>query len=166
MNMDTEQLSQLRRYAWGYFSVHADQLLKTFNFYAVLSTAIVAGILAIAKDATNPAVAAPLAFLLSFLSFIFWKLDQRNRQLIKHGENALKHLEREIEPSTDPSAPHILQIFRYEENATNALSRFPKTWWLTRAHFSYSTCFNSVFFVFGFGGAIVGCVLLLWKVFV
>jgi hypothetical protein len=29
-----------------------------------------------------------------------------------------------------------------------------------RAHLSYSTCFNMVFSLFGFGGAIVGCVLL------
>ncbi len=106
--MDAEQLSQLRQYAWSYFSVHADQRLKTFNFYAVLSTAMVAGILAIAKEAKNPAVAAPLAFLLAFLSFIFWKLDQRNRQLVKHGENALKHLEEQISPSADPASPDVL----------------------------------------------------------
>ena len=157
--MQPDQLIQLRQYAWNYFSLHADQRLKTFNFYAVLSTAIVAGILAIAKEAKNPAVAAPLAFLLAFLSFVFWKLDKRNRQLIKHGENALKHLEGEIGPTGESASPHILQLFRYEEEATKFLPRLAKTW-PTRAHFSYSTCFNAVFLLFGLGGMVLGGVLL------
>lgn len=157
--MEPDQLSQFRQYAWNYFSVHADQRLKTFNFYAVLSSAIVAGTLAIAKDAKNPAIAAPLAFLLAFLSFIFWKLDQRNRQLIKQGENALKYLEATSGPVGEAGAPHVVQLFTHEEHMTRGLVRFPRAL-PTRAHFSYSTCFNAVFFVFGFGGLLVAAVLL------
>jgi hypothetical protein len=171
--MDAEHLIQLRQYAWNYFSVHADQRLKTFNFYLVLCTAIVAGILVTAKDATNSIGAASLALLISPLSFIFWKLDQRNHHLVTIGETALKYLEGEI-GLADPSSPDILQPFRYEEKTTNALPhlRFTRhrcaepstnTWSPCRAHFSYSNCFNAVFFAFGFGGAIL-CSILLWRI--
>ena len=91
--MDNEELKDYREYAWKYFSLHADQRLKTFHFFVVLSAIISGAILTITKDVTNVSYAAPMAYLLSFLAFIFWKLDQRNSELIKHGENALKAIE-------------------------------------------------------------------------
>lgn len=88
--MDNELQKELREYAWNYFSLHAEQRLKTFHFFVILSTVITGAVLTIIKDFKNVEYAAPLAFLLPIFSFVFWKLDLRNKELIKHGENALK----------------------------------------------------------------------------
>jgi hypothetical protein len=155
--MDREEISEWREYAWKYFSLHAEQRLKTFHFFVVLSTVISGAILTIIKDMSNAAYAAPMCYLLSFLAFIFWKLDQRNRELIKHGESALQSLEKDTMASVpEPASVHL---FVSEEGKTNAKKRFPKAP-LMSAHFSYTNCFNWVFFVFGVGGFFLGCFLL------
>ena len=65
-------------------------------FYLVLITFASGGMLTIIKDGTYPWVIAVIAFLLIFLSGIFWKLDCRNKQLVRStGEAALKRLEQE-----------------------------------------------------------------------
>lgn len=159
--VNTDPLTKLRDYTWGYFSLHADQRLKTFNFFVVLCVALTAGILAIVREAKDPAVASPLAFLMTFLSFVFWKLDQRCRQLIQHAETALKFIEDKAYLPESDIAPHPLKLVTGEEEITNGLKRFPAgTLNIFSAHFSYQTCFEWVFFVLGVGGAIVGCVLL------
>ncbi len=43
--MDEELRKELRTHAWAYFDRHAEQRLKTFNFYLILCGAIVAGVL-------------------------------------------------------------------------------------------------------------------------
>lgn len=157
--MDKDLQKELRDYAWKYFSLHAEQRLKTFHFFVILSTVITGGILTIAKDVSNVGYAAPLAYLLSILAFVFWKLDLRNKELIKHGENALKTLEGLLNISNQNTEPHKLQLFVHEEWKTNKKIMFPKTP-LLKAHLSYSDCFNIVFFSFGAGGFVLGCVLV------
>ncbi len=51
--MDDKQHAMLRDYAWKYFSMHADQRLKTFNFHVTLSTLIAGAFVAFLKDATR-----------------------------------------------------------------------------------------------------------------
>lgn len=152
-----EEIKEYRDYAWKYFSIHADQRLKTFHFFVVLSAIISGAIITITKDVTNIAYAAPMSYLLSFLAFIFWKLDQRNRELIKNGENVLKAIERKY--TEDDRSMSELQLFLVEEEKTNNKSLFPSVP-LLDAHFSYSNCFNLVFFVFGVGSFVIGTILL------
>src|SRR5438128_12537956 len=72
--MREKDRSEAREYAWRYFSLHADQRLKTFNFYLILVTVILSGVLAFVKDAKVPLLAAiPVILLLPLLSFVFYK---------------------------------------------------------------------------------------------
>jgi hypothetical protein len=73
--MEQELRKELRQYAWAYFDRHAEQRLKIFNFYLILCGAIVGLFSFTGRD--NLPNAWPLPFLLSFVSFIFWKLDVR-----------------------------------------------------------------------------------------
>lgn len=157
--MDKDSQNELRDYAWKYFSLHAEQRLKTFHFFVILSTVITGGILTIAKDIINVGYAAPLAYLLSILTFVFYKLDLRNKELIKHGENALKTLEEILNIPNTNTEPHILKLFINEEWKTNKKTRFPKAS-LLKSHLSYSDCFNIVFFSFGVGSFVLGCVFV------
>lgn len=157
--MDKEDLKEYREYAWKYFSLHAEQRLKTFHFFVVLSAVIIGAILTIIKDSHNVSYAALMAYLLSFLAFIvFWKLDQRNKELVKHGESALKEIEGHVK-LTDGSMNSV-HLFSSEEEKTARKKRFPRAPAM-QAHFSYTNCFNWVFLVFGIGGFVLGTLLLI-----
>ena len=84
----------LRRQAWDYFALHAQQRLTTVNFYLVMATALTAGAVASFDESFRfPGLRLPTGLLLSLLSFAFWRLDFRNRELIKAAEAALRSFE-------------------------------------------------------------------------
>lgn len=144
--MNQENRTQMREYAWKYFSLHSDQRLKTFNFYLLLVTVILGGLLAFLRDAKTPVLAAPAGFLLTLLSLIFWKLDRRNRELIVHSEAMLKQIEADI---PDDDAPAGCRLFTNEEQKTNQVRQDrrvgwnPVTWF--SGHYTYSDCLRAMF---------------------
>jgi len=130
----------LRKQAWDYFQLHAAQRLTTFNFYLVACSAIAAGeVASFHKDFNFPALRIVLGCLLIVLSFVFWRLDERNRLLIKNAEAALKFFEEQ-----DAKDPAVTHLFRMEERVTDSKGLF---------HLSYAMCFRIVFVVFGLLGA-------------
>ena len=161
IKMDKEELKEYREYAWKYFSLHAEQRLKTFHFFIVLSAIISGAILTIYKDIDNVSYVAPMLYLLSFLTFIFWKLDQRNKELIKRGESALKAIENNIELTDDKMK--TVCLFSSEATKTATKKRFPNVS-IFKAHFSYTNCFNWVFFAFGMGSFVFGTLLLIFDI--
>jgi hypothetical protein len=158
--MDEDIKKEMRDHAWSYFVLHAEQRLKTFHFYLILATLIAGGVVTLAKSEENCFKgAAAISLLLPFLSFIFWKLDQRNKQLVKHAEEALKLIESESKLNDTGKEPHRLKLFLHENYFTSKRPRLPY-WPPWQAHFSYSTCFNAVFLVFGVFGFVGGIILL------
>ena len=110
-------------HAWSYFQLHATQRITVFNYFVVFSGVLATG-LATAVQA-NPRLAAVgivLGLLLSLLSFLFWKLDQRASFLIKHAEELIKTLE----PTTAP-------LFK-EEVAKTEHARKTKGLWTICIH--------------------------------
>jgi hypothetical protein len=82
-------------YAWKWFSFHADQRLKMFNYMLVVFGIFAAGIVnALDKHIPNKA-AAILCLFAALLAVVFARLDRRNRDLVWLGEDVLMHLERE-----------------------------------------------------------------------
>jgi hypothetical protein len=166
--MDSASIKKIRDYTWKYFALHADQRIKTFNFYILLTTFAVGGMLTILKDATDSTrtwLLSPIAFLLAFLSYIFWKLDERNRRLVRHGGAALKLLE-DLDatlPPNEGNVPHLLRILTSEEHSTKQLPRHPQAD-LIEAHMTYSQCFNAVFLVIGASSVVAGFAALIFKI--
>jgi hypothetical protein len=154
--MDIERRDAMRDYAWKYFSMHADQRLKTFNFYLILVTVILGGVFAYIKDAAHPSFMSPVGFLLAVVSYLFWRLDIRTQELIRHAENALKRIEQD---GHDDGIPVELRLFEQEESKTEIIKSSrrlkwsPSSWW--GAHYSYSNCFHIVFWLFGLCGVAV-----------
>jgi hypothetical protein len=142
-------INDFRQYAWDYFHYHASQRLTTFNFYIIICTLGATGYVAAIKEERTEPFGIFMGLLLIVLSFIFWKLDLRNKQLIENAEDALKHLESETVLQETPESPHVLKIFTYEEAQTNRAKKKPKSFRLWKPHYSYSNCFNVIFFVFG-----------------
>ncbi|THF60455.1 hypothetical protein [Pseudothauera rhizosphaerae] len=154
--MDENTRKLWRDYAWGYFSQHAEQRLKAFNFY-ITSCAIVIG--AFATIISRKSVSIEYAFLplsLVFLSFIFWKLDVRTRMLIKHAEAALKYLDSQSLKGL-PEEAKILALFQKDDEAKSKLKKYL----LVGGLFTYGRVFNWVFVVMALAGVAgsVACVV-------
>lgn len=151
---------ELSEYAWKYFHIHAEQRLKTFHFFIILATVVVGAFLTVAQHGELIVYAAALAYMLSFFTFIFWKLDVRNKELIKHGEAALVSLEKMMKAQCGDEMPPEVMLFVLERLKTEEKKRFPAMPLLT-AHMSYSDCFNTVFMVVGAGSYILGSFFVL-----
>lgn len=80
-------------YAWKWFNFHADQRTKMFNFMLVIFGFLIAAIANTYKGATDLAIW--VCVIGAILALMFWRLDQRNRQLLTWGEDILATIERE-----------------------------------------------------------------------
>jgi hypothetical protein len=154
---EEKEESFLRKQAWDYFNTHAGQRLTIFNFYIGLSSVTATGYFASFKaDSNLESVRVLLAGLLCFFAFVFWKLDQRTKVLIKNAENALKYFE-ELQPH------HVrAKVFMHEETKTDAHRDSIKGWaklMIWRWPLSYSDCFNLVYIVF----FMIGIGALMWN---
>jgi len=156
--MDKEFLKEMREYSWNYFIAYAEARLSTFRFYLVFCTILIAGLAAIV-GISEKWLAISLALLLSFLSFIYWKVDIRHKELIGHAEQALEYLERNFPLPVGEKQPHVLQLFYSEAERSKFYKRFPEHF-SPNAYFSYSTSVNLVFWAFGLGGVITAIVLV------
>jgi hypothetical protein len=162
-----QQLGELREHAWQYFQTHASQRLTTFNFYLVAATLLATGVLAtFHKDFSAQAMGVFMGSLLAFTSFTFWKLDQRNRQLIRNAETALQVIENKTR--AEGVAEDELRLMRlFDKDASQTSERIAKRrlqFWLNT--YSYSDCFNAMFLAFaslGVIGAALAAVRLLHK---
>jgi hypothetical protein len=154
----------LRKQAWDYFQMHASQRLTTFNFYIVISSVITTGLFStFQKDYKATYLGTMLGLLLCFFSFIFWKVDIRNKQLIKGAEEALKFFESTTVLQDKDGEPHIAKIFQHEEYATKR-RRERKSILLWKNYYSYSNSFNKVFLAFAIIG-LIGALLSAIKIF-
>jgi hypothetical protein len=155
--MDQRLLTETREYVWKYFIAFAEARLTTFRFYLAFCTILITGI-AVVIGTPERWLGSYLALLLSFLSFIYWKVDIRHKDLVSHAERALEFLEKNLDLPEELKQPHVLQLFYSEAERSNTYRRFPHHF-SPQAHFSYATCVNMVFVVFGFGGIITAILL-------
>lgn len=158
-----DSLKEQRDYAWSYFQLHANQGMSSFNFFVVIAALLTTGAAATLKnDFERHYVGVVLALSLVGVSFIFWKMDQRVRYLIKHAEKALKALEEEW--ITHEGCVGEIALFQTEEVKTDR-SRGLRSWKFWQWHLSYAKCFGLVYLLFGLLG-LVGCIaaILKWTV--
>jgi hypothetical protein len=143
---------ELRKQSWDFFQMQAGQRLTTFNFYIAISSLLSTGLAASFKaDIDLPHLGVTFGLLLLLFSFIFWKLDQRNRDLIKGAEESLKFFEAKSNLEDKDNIPHVAKRFTREEFDTNA-KKNNRSWCFWLNHFSYSECFVGVFLLFGMVG--------------
>jgi len=136
-------------HAWRYFELHANQRMSVFNFFLVLSGFVAAGLAASFQGSGPlPLIGVMLGFVLTLVSFVFWKLDQRVSFLVKHAEQALAELEGSF---SDPKA----RLFAAEPDRTKeaqATGLWPTRQW------TYGDSFRFVFVAMGVMG-VIGAIL-------
>lgn len=150
-SMNIEQQKMMRDYAWEYFSQHAEQRLKTFNFYVLFCTVVIGGFSTILSRCSLSISYIFMPLLLIFFSFIFWKLDQRTRMLINNGEDALKYLD-SLALLELPEEAEILGVFARDDKKIETIRANPPC----SGFFTYQKAFNYVFFVMSLVG-VIGC---------
>lgn len=141
--------SVLQKQAWGYFTLHASQRMTVFNFYIILSALTTTSYVASFDSRFDlRALRIVLATLLCLFAFVFWKLDERTKRLVKIGENALKHFEEAA------SAADVMKVFTTEEAETTVKRSTQRRWNLRHRLLSYSDCFRIIFASFFLAGVV------------
>lgn len=80
------------KYAWDWFQYHADQRLRAFHFFLILTSAVVLGYANAATDGSD-VIAAAIGLMGAAIALAFVFLDLRNTQLVDHARCRLKRLE-------------------------------------------------------------------------
>ena len=148
---------ELRKQAWDFFQMQSGQRLATFNFYVVISSLLCTGLAASFKaESNNPYLGVSFGCLLALFSMAFWKIDHRNKTLIRGAEDTLKFFEKSSPFHLGSGIPHLAIRFLREEFETEE-KRASRTWNVWSNGYSYSECFGFIFSVFslvGLGGAV------------
>ena len=140
MNRGVNDVSakEMQQYVWGYFELHANQRMSVFKFFIGLATFLTASLLAAAVQKHHVA-GVLLGTLLTLVSLVFWRLDERTCFLIKRSERALEQLE-ETFFGNNAGSLRCLQLFRDERTETDNVKGVLTT---------YGQCLKALFFTFG-----------------
>ncbi|VXC05559.1 conserved membrane hypothetical protein [Pseudomonas sp. 8Z] len=108
--MDEKQL------AWDHFKFNAEQRLKGFNFFVLLSIFADGGVFTALEKGLNSKLLILLGLFIILLAVVFWLVDSRSRQLISLTIPALKEMESSFPASFKLfaiDAAHQGSIIRY-----------------------------------------------------
>ncbi len=150
-----DEVARMEERAWASFALHAGQRLATFNFFIVLSSLLInALVVTLQRDFRVPYVGVVIGLLLAVLAFIFWKIDVRNRQLIKLAEEVIKYFESTAPKADNTDLHHLAALFTQEAAATAKLRTASPVWF-----FTYAKAFACVYWFVGATG--ITCVVIL-----
>lgn len=138
-------------YAWNWFEYHAGQRQAVFRFYIILAGAILTGYLTIENSNSNELKEASffLGLALAFFSFLFWRLDERSRDLIVLAEAYLKVDEQRLRKTVDSD------MILLAKNADEGRGKAAFGGWaysfrqVYRIIFLFGGILGVVFFIFG-----------------
>lgn len=89
-----------QQYLCEHYRFNAEQRLKGFNFFVVLSIFAEGGIFTAVEKGFHPLSLALLGGFVVILSAVFWLVDARSRELLGLAVPALKRLERDLPESS------------------------------------------------------------------
>jgi len=126
------------------------------NFFVVFSSILAVGLATTFMTGKNiEPIGVTLGLLLIFNSFIFWKFDERNKFLTKHGEAALLELEKHFSINKiEDGTINPIKIFTSEKSETLAYKEANAGKRIYSRMISHSKCLNLLFFIYGLLGAI------------
>jgi len=127
---------------WDYFKLLAQQRVTHFNLFIVIVLAIVTIYSSqIGNSVYGNLMSAILAVTQIALSFVFYKIDLRNKFLIKHTESIMMKIENDLDEN-------IPKIFVEEMNKTNIVRENEKKKSPLLKQLSTSQLYRFFFFFF------------------
>lgn len=156
--MTHEERSEARNYAWCYFALHADQRIRLFNYFLVITGLILSAFTALRESTNSSKIVSILPFLLIPASFVFWRLEERTRTLVKNAEDALRFLDEQFsQPNNPDGSPSQLRLFERDDYRRKQAIRNQTV--LSRAiPISYADCFRLTYLTVG----VLGLGLAVW----
>ncbi len=135
--------------SWNYFQQHAQQRLSFFNFFVVFAVLATTGLISTLQEEYNAhSIGIAVGLMLSLISFIFYKIDERNKYLTKTGENAIRQIEKNYSCVNCYPDKAEFQIFSIEEEETKKLRMAQKKKSIIYRQISHSKSFNLIFIIF------------------
>ena len=147
--------SEIRTHLWNYFTLHAQQRMGVFQFFITLETALIGAGLYVLQSSSqfaNSYWALAIGPFISMLAFVFWKIDQRTKDLIEAAERLLKELEHFF---LHNSRIVTCLPFTRDPQHLGLMNAFP----LVQGRLTYSKCFGTVFIASGIFGAVFSIAL-------
>ncbi|MCM1542305.1 MAG: hypothetical protein NC121_13725 [Blautia sp.] len=103
---------------WNYFELHANQRMQLMNFFIVLESLMVAGLISLLDAEGNLSIwECGICVGMIFFAAVFYGLDYRTKKMIKLCESSIKLLERRNN-GTQGSVEEWIGIFSKEEDYT------------------------------------------------
>lgn len=82
-------------FLWNYFELHSNQRMQLMNFYIIIESLFVTGLIAlISSDHPNVIAEISICVAMIFFSVVFFLLDRRTKNMIKMCEESIKKIER------------------------------------------------------------------------
>ena len=149
--------SDFLKILWDYFAIHANQRMQILNFYIVLETFFITGLLTLFQlDGELVAFRFTVCISIIFFSLIFYALDMRTKTMIKFSEDALKT----IEQKNIAKYGNEIMIFSIEQEKT----LYERRWnWIAKRFLSYSKLFRLIFLFFTLIG-VLGIVFEIYNI--
>lgn len=97
---------QESQFIWEHFKFNADQRLKSFNFFVLLSIFADGGVFTALEKNMAPQVLTLMGAFTCLLAVVFWLVDSRSQNLLKLTIPALKEIESSFEEKS--------QLFRID----------------------------------------------------
>lgn len=152
--------SEIRNHAWNHFSLHAQQRMSAFQFFITLETGLIGVALFILQYQSAIGfkyILVAVGPIICTLAFVFWKIDQRTRDLIGRAEASLRDVE-----SFFLANSSIAKTLPFTDDPQQkGMKAFP----LISGRLNYSQSFGVIFLVSGLVGLIltIELVKLLFK---
>lgn len=125
---------------WRYFELHANQRLKTFNFFLVIQGVLFA--LLVEQLKVEGWSATPLLAILGFsiclVAAVFRGLDNRTRELIHHAESKMIEIEKALSTEHEKESKAFYANIFSSEDGTSKVGRQSKAP-------KYTVCFRVLF---------------------
>lgn len=128
------------QYLWDHFKFNAEQRLKGFNFFVLLSIFADGGVFTAIDKQFNPVLLALLGSFIIILALVFWLVDLRSQHLLRLTIPGLKELEKGF--------PEHSRLFAKDSGRHGIIVR-------------YSTAFRVLIFcqfIFGAGVVVYGAI--------
>jgi len=112
-----------KNYLWQHFVFNAEQRLKAFNFFVILSVFANGGVFAAAEKNLHGAMFVLIGGFVAVSSAIFWMIDARSQELIELAVPGLKEFETQFPEHSRLFARDSVRSKRYVRytNAFRAL---------------------------------------------
>lgn len=105
---------------WKYFELHANQRMQLMNFYIVLESLLIAGLISLLSAQKDLIIwECGICVAIIFFSLIFYGLDRRTRYMIKLCEDTIKKIEK-ANGGQNGSVEEWIGIFSKEECMTRS----------------------------------------------